>query len=71
MATSSLSPGSVRFDQFQIDLSTGELLRSGEPVHLQDQPFQILRLLLEAGGKVVTREQLCAALWPGGHVCRL
>ena len=64
MATSSLSSGCVRFDQFQVDLSSGELFRSGQPIHLQDQPFQILRLLLEADGKVVTREQLCAALWP-------
>jgi DNA-binding winged helix-turn-helix (wHTH) protein len=64
MATSSFSQGCARFGQFHIDLGSGELFRSGQPVHLQDQPFQILRLLLEAEGKVVTREQLCATLWP-------
>ncbi len=40
------------------------MLRSGVRVPIQDQPFQVLRLLLEAEGKVVTREQLRAALWP-------
>ena len=40
------------------------MLRSGVRVPIQDQPFQVLRLLLEADGKVVTREQLRATLWP-------
>jgi Tol biopolymer transport system component/DNA-binding winged helix-turn-helix (wHTH) protein len=40
------------------------LFRSGVRVPIQEQPLQILRLLLEAEGKVVTREQLRAALWP-------
>ena len=52
------------FDRFQVNLSSGDLLRSGARVPIQDQPFQILRLLLEAEGRVVTREQLRAALWP-------
>ena len=52
------------FDRFQVNLSNGELLRSGARVPIQDQPFQILRLLLEAEGRVVAREQLRAALWP-------
>jgi Tol biopolymer transport system component/DNA-binding winged helix-turn-helix (wHTH) protein len=47
-----------------LDLSSGKLLRSGVPVPIQDQPFQVLRLLLEADGRVVTREQLRTALWP-------
>jgi DNA-binding winged helix-turn-helix (wHTH) protein len=47
-----------------LDLSSGKLLRSGTPVPIQDQPFQVLRLLLEAEGGVVTREQLRTALWP-------
>jgi Tol biopolymer transport system component/DNA-binding winged helix-turn-helix (wHTH) protein len=54
----------ARFDRFQVDLSSGELLRSGERVPIQEQPFQVLRLLLEAEGRVVTREELRAALWP-------
>ena len=42
----------------------GEHVRSGLRVPIQEQPLQVLRLLLEAEGRVVTREQLCAALWP-------
>jgi DNA-binding winged helix-turn-helix (wHTH) protein len=52
------------FDHYQVNLSSGELLRSGERVPMQEQPFQILRLLLEGEGRVVTREQLRLALWP-------
>ncbi len=65
MATfGSLRRSAVRFDFFRVDLSSGELFRSGVRVPIQDQPLQVLRLLLEAEGKVVTREQLRAALWP-------
>src|SRR6266542_3086662 len=60
----SLRSSSVRFDLFSVDLSSGELFRSGMRVPIQDQPLQLLRLLLEAEGRVVTREQLRAALWP-------
>lgn len=65
MSTSSSSPACASFDRFQVDLSSGELRKSGNPVPIQVQPLQVLRLLLEAGGNVVTREQLRAALWPG------
>jgi Tol biopolymer transport system component/DNA-binding winged helix-turn-helix (wHTH) protein len=49
---------------FRVDLSSGELFRSGVRVPIQDQPLQLLRLLLEAEGRVVSREQLRSALWP-------
>jgi Tol biopolymer transport system component/DNA-binding winged helix-turn-helix (wHTH) protein len=55
----------ARFDRFQIDLTSGELHTSaGTSVRIQQQPRQVLRLLLEAEGGVVTREQLRVALWP-------
>src|SRR5947208_10861324 len=54
----------ARFDCFQVDLSSNELFRLGVRVPIQEQPLQILRLLLEAEGRVVTREQLRSALWP-------
>jgi Tol biopolymer transport system component/DNA-binding winged helix-turn-helix (wHTH) protein len=60
----SLRRAAARFGSFHVDLSSGELLRSGARVPIQEQPLQVLRLLLEAEGKVVTREQLRAALWP-------
>jgi Tol biopolymer transport system component/DNA-binding winged helix-turn-helix (wHTH) protein len=45
-------------------MSSRELLRSGKRIPVQDKPLQILRLLLEANGQVVTREQVRSALWP-------
>ena len=64
MATSTSAPGDARFDRYSVDLSSGSLFRSGVRVPIQGQPFQVLRLLLEAEGKVVTREELRQALWP-------
>ena len=48
MAISSPAPIGARFDRFSVDLSSGELFRSGVRVPIQVQPFQVLRLLLEA-----------------------
>jgi Tol biopolymer transport system component/DNA-binding winged helix-turn-helix (wHTH) protein len=64
VATSSSSPPSASFDQFHVDFTSGELIRSGVRVSIQGQPLHVLRLLLEAEGKVVTREELRQALWP-------
>jgi Tol biopolymer transport system component/DNA-binding winged helix-turn-helix (wHTH) protein len=54
----------VRFGSFQVDLNANKLLREGVPVPIQDKPLRVLRLLLDGEGKVVSREQLRAALWP-------
>jgi cholera toxin transcriptional activator len=54
----------ARFGVFELDLSAGELRRSGVKLHLQGQPFQVLALLLERAGEVVTREELRQKLWP-------
>ncbi len=59
------SPRLVRFGIFEADLTAGELRKSGSRVRLQEQPFQILAMLLERPGQVVTREELRARLWPG------
>jgi DNA-binding winged helix-turn-helix (wHTH) protein len=48
----------VRFGVFEVDLRAGEVLRLGSKVKLQDQPFQVLVMLLERPGQVVTREEL-------------
>ena len=59
----------VRFGAFELDLSTGEL-RSSEvsdpqtKVLLREQVFQVLRMLLEREGKIVTREEIKERLWP-------
>jgi DNA-binding winged helix-turn-helix (wHTH) protein len=54
----------ARFGRFQLDLNSRELFCSGTRVSIQDKPLQILRLLLDAEGQVVSREQIRAALWP-------
>src|SRR5881397_1669932 len=54
----------VRFDSFELDLRAGELRKEGSKIRLQDQPFQILAMLLEHPGQVVTREELRSRLWP-------
>ena len=54
----------IRFGHFEVDPQSGELRRLGSKVNLQSQPFQVLALLLERPGEMVTREELCARLWP-------
>src|SRR5207245_11719489 len=49
---------------FEVDLRAGELRKRGVKIKLQDQPFQILQILLEHSGEVVTREELRERIWP-------
>ncbi len=55
--------GSFRFGVFQADPRTGELYKHGIRLKLQEQPFQVLLMLLERPGEVVSREQLRQRLW--------
>jgi Tol biopolymer transport system component/DNA-binding winged helix-turn-helix (wHTH) protein len=54
----------LRFGTFEVDLRLGELRKSGIRIKLTGQPFQILLILLEHPGDLVTREQLQGRLWP-------
>jgi len=54
----------MRFGAFEVDLRSGEVYKHGIRLKLQDQPFQMLALLLEHSGDVVTREELRQKLWP-------
>src|ERR1700747_357763 len=56
--------GRLRFGVFEVNLRAGELRKHGLQVRLQQQPFQILAMLLEHPGEVVTREELQKKLWP-------
>jgi TolB-like protein/DNA-binding winged helix-turn-helix (wHTH) protein/Tfp pilus assembly protein PilF len=58
-----LQSGKVRFAAFEVDLSSGELLKHGTRIKVQDQPFRILALLLERPGVLVAREDLRKKLW--------
>src|SRR5215469_5303643 len=54
----------VRFGPFELDIRAGELNKNGRKILLQEQPFQILLMLLEKPGDVVLREEIRQRLWP-------
>src|ERR1700749_3324437 len=54
----------VRFGVFEADVRAGELRKSGVRVRMQEQPFQILLMLLERPTQVVTRDEIRQRLWP-------
>ena len=64
MEPTAAGPNTIRFGLFEADLASGELRKRGRIVQLQDQPFQVLALLLRHPGEIVTREELQHALWP-------
>src|SRR6184192_3713242 len=57
------SHGTVRFGDFELDQDTGELRRGGVKIRLQEQPLQMLQILLEQPGKMVAREELQKRIW--------
>jgi DNA-binding winged helix-turn-helix (wHTH) protein len=54
--------GTLRFGVFEVDLRAGELRKQGVKIKLQKQPFQILQMLLECPGEVITREEMRKAV---------
>ncbi len=68
MSASSPARQRIRFDAFEADLYTEELLRSGRRVRLPNQSFRVLAMLLEKAGELVTREELRSRLWPPGRL---
>jgi DNA-binding winged helix-turn-helix (wHTH) protein len=58
----------LRFDNFELDLRTGELRKAGVKLKFSGQPFQVLSILLEHPGEVVTRDELQKRLWPDTFV---
>src|SRR6201993_1633670 len=57
------SSGRLRFGVFEVDLRAGELTKRGRRIRLQEQPFQVLAMLLEKPGELVTREELREKIW--------
>ena len=54
----------VRFGSFELNFRAGELRKLGVKIKLQEQPFQVLQILLEQQGEIVTREELQQKIWP-------
>jgi DNA-binding winged helix-turn-helix (wHTH) protein/tetratricopeptide (TPR) repeat protein len=65
MSDSNSRPRQFHFSVFEVDLRTGELRKQGLKVKLHGQPFQVLAMLLERPGELVTREEIREKLWPG------
>ena len=63
MSAPTLAARVLRFDAFELDLRTGELRKHGVKLRLQGQPLQVLAILLESAGNLVTREELRGQLW--------
>jgi TolB-like protein len=64
MPTKSEPAAILRFGAFELDLRAGELRKMGVRIKLQEQPFQVLTVLVQHPGEVVTREELRSAIWP-------
>lgn len=64
MNESQRKPRAARFGPFELDYQAAELRRGAERIRLQEKPFQVLALLLERAGQVVTRDDLRRRLWP-------
>ena len=60
------APRRYRFGAFEADAATGELRRQGIRLRLNAQPFQVLCMLLERPGELLTREEIARHLWPDG-----
>jgi TolB-like protein len=68
MLASKTAPPAARFGTFEVDFESRELRKRGLRVRLEEKPFQILELLLERPGGVVTRQTLREKLWPDTHI---
>ena len=63
MESPQAKPRYVAFDRFEVDLTSGRLLKNGRRIRLQPQPFRMLELMLQRPGELITREEVCRALW--------
>src|ERR1700732_2194409 len=64
MGIPAASESSVHFGEFKLDLRTRELRSNGNRSYLQEQPFQVLAVLLARPGQLITRDELMKQLWP-------
>ena len=65
MSKPTLTSRTIRFENFEFDFRSSELREDGGKVKVQGQPIQILAMLLEQPGELVTRDELKNKLWPG------
>ena len=58
--------GAFRFGRFELHLRARELRKDGVRIRLQDQPFELLAMMLERPAEALTRDELRRRLWPDG-----
>lgn len=63
-----LSSGKLCFGLFKLDVRAGEVHKGDRRIRLQEQPFQVLKMLIESEGEIVTREEIRKRLWPNDTV---
>src|ERR1700747_2711280 len=63
MATTAVNH-TLRFDNYELDTRAGQLRKGGVKLRLRGQPLQVLAILVEHAGEVVTREELQTQIWP-------
>jgi DNA-binding response OmpR family regulator len=61
-----MAPELLRFEGFELDLSAHQLRYAGKEVHLERIPFELLRLLIERRGQLMTREEIREQIWGKG-----
>jgi DNA-binding winged helix-turn-helix (wHTH) protein/Tol biopolymer transport system component len=59
-----LTRNRVRFGPFELDPRSGELFKLGQKLNLHGQPIEVLSILLERPGELITRDEFCKRLWP-------
>src|ERR1700722_13989896 len=64
MATTAPISPTLRFGAFELDTRAGQLRKGGVKLRLRGQPLQVLAILVEHAGEVVTREELQTQIWP-------
>ena len=64
MSSAAPAPRRFTFGPYEAELHSGELRKNGTRIRLQAQPFQLLAMLLQRPGELVTREEICTKLWP-------
>jgi DNA-binding winged helix-turn-helix (wHTH) protein len=66
MASQPQSTARLAFGPFEVNVPAGQLLKSGVRIRLSGQPFQVLLILLEHPGDVITNQQLRERIWQEG-----
>src|SRR5262245_8935606 len=64
--TDTEAPGKLTFGEFELDAAAYELRRNGQPVRLERRPMDLLLLLLERRGQLVSRAEIIGRLWGEG-----